>query len=120
MKQSIEQRNLIKRKQKERDKILAKTEEIASLESMANSMQILIQDKRYEGMKFLLTSRLEARQIQRNRLTSSSKNEFEYIKNGIICDTEINLLTDILQAPENFVNKLSEIETLEKNRGNLK
>ena len=100
--------------QKRKDKInnieMDKLAEKRSFELLCNEFGTLIKDSRYSGYKYLLETRLKNSRLRRDKLQNTVKSNDEYVRLGLILDSEISVLSEILEIPKVFADKLLDIQ----------
>ena len=114
--------NRLRAKERKLERLIAKDAEKSSIYEMCKQVAAFYNDKRYAGIKAMLTMRMNIREAERERLINSDISEFNYLRKQLICDIEINLINDILNMPENHAKKLEEMqknefESKEKDNG---
>ena len=99
---------------KKKDRIVKqevdKLAEKRSFELLCQEFDTLIKDKRYAGYKFLLETRLQNSRLRRDKLLNTVKSSDEYVRLGLILDSEISVLSEILEIPDKFANRLKELQ----------
>lgn len=101
----IAQRKQSRKEQIENDK----REERISFENACKELALFIKDARYKGYRYLLATRLKAARERREALRNTTKTNDEYIRQGLMLDTEISVLKEIIEIPSLFAERLKEL-----------
>lgn len=101
-----------RKERKERDKQTEKK----SFEDACKQLSSLIKDTRYQGYKYLLTTRMDYARARRDALRNTVKTNDEYLRLALILDTEISIIREILEVPDTFIKRLNELKEEESRK----